>query len=136
MYISDTEKNANRSAKTAFVYLLITLFLVLFGAVYEVFSHEVYSFYMLYAFAFPLVGGVLPFSAMNICGWKRYPHTMARNLYHSGIATLSIGSIVQGVLEIYGTTNTLTMWYWIIGTVLVVLSIISFCAGRRTYEAE
>ena len=136
MYISDTEENAKRATKTAFIYLLITLFLVLFGAVYEVFSHEVYSFYMLYAFTFPLVGGVLPFSVMNICRWKRYPHALARNLYHSGIATLSIGSIVQGVLEIYGTTNILTMWYWIIGTVLVVLSIISFCAGRRTYEAE
>ena len=125
MYISDTEMNAKRAAKTSFVYLLVTLFLVLFGAVYEVFSHEVYSFYMIYAFAFPLVGGVLPFSAMNICRWKRYPHALARNLYHSGIATLSIGSIVQGVLEIYGTTNTLTGWYWIFGTGLIILSIIS-----------
>lgn len=136
MYISDTEMNANRSAKTAFVYLLVSIFLVMFGAIYEIFSHEVYSFYMLYAFVFPLVGGVLPFSVMNIRRWKRYPRALARNLYHSGIATLSIGSIVQGVLEIYGTTNTLTMWYWIIGTVLVVLSIISFCAGRRKFETK
>ena len=136
MYISDTEMYANRAAKTAFVYLLLSIFLVMFGAIYEIFSHEVYSFYMLYAFVFPLVGGVLPFSVMNISRWKRYPHALARNLYHSGIATLSIGSIVQGVLEIYGTTNTLTEWYWSIGSVLIVLSIISFCAERRTYEAE
>lgn len=124
MYISDTEENAKRAAKIAFVYLLITLFLVLFGAVYEVFSHEVYSFYMLYAFAFPLVGGVLPFSVMNICRWKRYPHPLARNLYHSGIATLSIGSIVQGVLDIYGTTNSKTQVYWYVGILLVILGIV------------
>ena len=35
-----------------------TLFLVLFGAVYETFSHGVFSFYMLYAFSVPLVFGV------------------------------------------------------------------------------
>lgn len=136
MYISDTDTNARSAAKTAFVYLLISLFLVLFGAVYEMFSHEVYSFYMLYAFVFPLAGGVLPFSVTHLCGAKWYPRIRTRRLYHSGIATLAVGSIIQGVLEIYGTTNALTRWYWIIGTGLVVLSIISFCAERRTYEAE
>ena len=136
MYISDTDNNARRSAKTAFVYLLISLFLVLFGAVYEMFSHEVYSFYMLYAFAFPLAGGVLPFIILHLWGAKWYPNLWTRRLYHAGIATLSVGSIIQGVLEIYGTTNALARWYWIVGTGLIVLSIISFCAERRNYEAE
>ena len=54
MYISDIEAAAKRASRTAFVYLLVSLFCALFGAVYEVFSHEVYSFYMIYAFAFPL----------------------------------------------------------------------------------
>ena len=136
LYISDTDTNARRAAKTAFVYLLISLFLVLFGAVYEIYSHQVYSFYMLYAFAFPLAGGVLPFSAIHLWGTQWYPNLWTRRLYHAGIATLSVGSIIQGVLEIYGTTNALARWYWIIGTGLVLLSIISFCAERRNYEAE
>ena len=111
--------------KTAFVYLLIALFCVLFGAVYEHFSHEVYSGYMIYAFAFPLVGGTLPFLALDLFPWKKYPSTIARNLYHSGIATLTVGSILQGVLEIYGTTNSLCGIYWVVGGILVIMGIIN-----------
>ena len=132
MYISDTETNARRAAKTAFVYLLISLFLVLFGAVYEIYSHEVYSFYMLYAFVFPLAGGVLPFSILYLYGADWYPPVWSCRLYHSGIATLSVGSIIQGILEIYGTTNALSRWYWISGAGLIVLSIISSFAKKRT----
>ncbi|MBQ2071148.1 MAG: hypothetical protein II460_02280 [Oscillospiraceae bacterium] len=32
-----------------------------------------------------------------------------------------IGSIVQGVLEIYGTTNPLVTGYWIFGAVLTMV---------------
>lgn len=111
--------------KTVFVYLLISLFCILFGAIYEHFSHEVYSGYMIYAFAFPLVGGTLPFLAMDLFHWKKYPSAIATNLYHSGIATLTVGSIIQGVLEIYGTTNSLCGIYWIVGGILVIMGIIS-----------
>lgn len=51
----------NRMNKTALYYLFISLFCILFGAVYELFSHEVYSYFMLYAFVIPLGGGALPF---------------------------------------------------------------------------
>lgn len=123
MYTLDND-NTRQTVKTAFVYLLISLFCALFGAVYEVFSHEVYSFYMLYAFIFPLAGGTLPFLAISLFR-KRYPETVARNIYHSGIATLTVGSIIQGVLEIYGTTNRLTGLYWIVGVILLFAGIIS-----------
>ena len=131
MYTSDTDAKARSSAKTAFVYLLISLFLVLFGAVYEVYSHEVYSFYMLYAFAFPLTGGALLFSAIHLFRPEWYPKAWPRRFYHSGIATLTVGSVIQGVLEIYGTTNSLTQWYWIVGAWLIVLSIISSLHGKE-----
>lgn len=118
--------------KTAFAYFLIALFCALFGAVYEVFSHGVYSFYMLYAFAFPLAGGTLPFWLIARKDCKRYPATFARNLYHSGIATLTVGSIVRGVLDIYGTTNVLTGYYFFVGGLLVIAGVIMFVRGART----
>ena len=124
MYTSDNDIT-RQAAKTAFVYLLISLFCALFGAVYEVFSHEVYSFYMLYAFIFPLAGGTLPFLAISLFR-KRYPEIVARNIYHSGIATLTVGSIIQGVLEIYGTTNRLTGLYWLVGVILLFAGIIFY----------
>lgn len=126
MFTSDIDKNSGRAARTAFVYLLVSLFLILFGAVYEVFSHGVYSYFMIYAFAFPLAGGVLPFSVMHMRGIKKYPPHHARFLYHSGIATLTVGSLIRGVLDIYGTTNTLTEYYWYIGIALTAADVITY----------
>lgn len=134
MYISDIDLNAKRAAKTAFVYLLFSLFCVLFGAAYELYSHEVYSFYMIYAFAFPLVGGTLPFYILNLVRAKKYPNAIARNLYHSGIATLTVGSIMKGVLDIYGTTNTLTGYYWLIGAVLLAVGAITYFMQMVLYD--
>ncbi len=101
-------------AKTGFVYLYLALFCVLFGAVYECFSHGVFSYYMIYAFIFPLAGGALPFFLLEFSGC-RVPGRLPLNLYHSGIAALTVGCIFRGVLEIYGTTNPLTIVYWAAG---------------------
>ena len=115
MYISDTEKKGSGAAKTALVYLIISVFCALFGAVYELFSHEVYSFYMIYAFGFPLVGGALPYGILSAFNLSKPSSALARNLYHWGIATLTVGSIVRGILDIYGTTNSLSRYYWFVG---------------------
>ncbi len=126
MYILDIDKKTGFAFKTAFVYLLFSCFCALFGAIYEIYSHEVYSFYMIYAFAFPLVGGALPFSAIGLFRIKKYPYSASRNIYHSGIATLTVGSIIRGVLEIYGTTNRLVKYYWLSGMILVVVGILLY----------
>lgn len=108
--------------KTGLTYLGCSLFLALFGAVYEVYSHEVYSYFMLYAFAIPLAGGALPAFLYAYFG-KGIPKRAAQNLYNSGIAALSVGSVFTGVLEIYGTTNRLTAVYWVVGFGLIAISI-------------
>ncbi len=115
MYTSDIEGRYGQINKTGFVYLLIALFCALFGAVYEHFSHEVYSGYMVYAFAFPLAGGTLPYTILSVSGCRRLPGRLALNLYNTGIAALTVGSIMQGVLDIYGTTNDLLKVYWFAG---------------------
>ncbi|MBO5228836.1 MAG: hypothetical protein J6B39_07590 [Lachnospiraceae bacterium] len=115
----------DKNIKTAFVYILVTIFCAVFGAVYEYFSHEVYSYFMLYAFIFPLVSAGA-FLCMSLNLMKKSPGAGIRNLYHSGIATLTVGSIMRGVLDIYGTTNWLISIYWVVGTLLVVVSIICY----------
>ena len=47
---------------------------------------------------------------------------------------MSMGSVISGVLEIYGTENVLTKWYWYIGgglwflgAVLYAISLIKKC---------
>lgn len=122
LYTSDTKK----ITKVAFIYLLLSIFCALFGAVYEYFSYGVYSYYMIYAFAIPLVGGVLPALSCSLLGIKKHPGSVARNLYHCGIATFTVGSIIQGVLEIYGTTNNLIQWYWLVGIALVTIAVLVY----------
>ena len=140
MFTSDMAINRKRASKTAFVYLLVSLFCVLFGAVYERFSHEVYSYYMLYAFTFPLVGGSLVFMILSFLNLKKYPNAVSRNLYHSGIATMTVGSIVRGVLDIYGTTNVLEGYYWPVGVVFatsgVVVGVVGFAIQRKGFQNE
>lgn len=127
MFTSGTDTVSQKAGRTCFVYLLLSIFVALFGSIYETFSHGVYSGYMIYAFAFPLVGGTLPFLALCLSRRVPYPAAAARNLYHSGIATLTTGSIVRGVLEIYGTTNTLSRLYWIFGVALLLFSAALMC---------
>ena len=97
----------------AFRYLLITILCALFGAVYETFSHGVYAYGMLYGFAFPLLGGVLP--ALLLAGkGNRMPSDASLLLWHFGVSALTVGSFFSGALEIYGTSSALTPVYWLL----------------------
>lgn len=126
LFTSDMNQNEKLASKTSFIYLLISLLCILFGAVYEKYSHEVYSFYMIYAFVFPLVGGTLFFHILGFVNCGKYPRTFIRNLYHSGIATLTVGSFLQGVLDIYGTTNVLINYYWLAGGSFLIIAILTY----------
>ncbi len=106
-----------------------TVFLAFFGAVYEVFSHQVYSYFMLYAFAIPLLMGVLPYAVLLLK--EKYPGKIFLNLWNTAIATLSIGSVFAGVLAIYGTTNSLMIAYPIAGGILILISLASLLVKNR-----
>lgn len=114
MFTSATER-------TAFAYLLASILVALLGGVYEVFSHGVWSGWMVYAFAFPLVLGALPYSIRSLRR-KPLPSRVRRNLHHAAVATLTVGSVMEGVFAIYGTTSHLTSAYWIVGLALLALS--------------
>ena len=129
MFTSDIKLQKRHIAKTGFVYLLVSLFCVLFGAVYEYYSHEVYSAYMIYAFVFPLAGGALPFTLISRYGCRCIPGRLTRNLYHAGIAALTVGSIMEGVMEIYGTTNEMLKIYWIVGFGFVGIGLLLYVIG-------
>lgn len=85
----------------------------LFGAVYERFSHEVYSYWMIYAFAFPLMLGAIPGAVFLRKSYA--PGEWAIRLWNAAVFTWTTGSVFKGVLEIYGTTNRLISVYWAAG---------------------
>ena len=111
-------------------------FLALFGVIYESFSHGVYSGYMIGAFAIPLGLGALPYGVLFAV--KKDPGRIFINLWNAGIAAMSVGSVFRGVLEIYGTTNSLSVVYPIAGGILLAAGFLAGCVriGKKTDFSE
>lgn len=130
-------ENSGEATKKVMGYVLITIAVAVFGAVYEYFSFGVYSYYMIYAFAVPLIFGVLPwiFIASDRMGKgaaeKDFPPMYTINLWGSGIATLTTGSVFHGILDIYGTTSSLSKVYFIVGACLLLIALMTFIGYRE-----
>ena len=123
MSASPVETQRTVYIEVAFKYLLAALLCALFGAVYEAFSHGVYAYGMLYAFLFPLAGGVLP-ALLLLKNGRELPSETARQLWHFGISAFTVGSLFSGALEIYGTSSRLTSVYWMTGGACLMLAVL------------
>lgn len=116
--------------KIARNYLLIAAFCAVFALVYEYFSFGVYSGNMIFAFAYPLLGGSLPALLIHLLK-AAVPSQTVRWVYRCGIATLTVGSIIQGVLDIYGTTNALTLWYPVVGWAMAAGAVAAYLLRKK-----
>ena len=130
MFISDGALSKGMFGSAIGAYLLAAVCCAAFGAIYECFSHGVYSVFMIGAFAFPLLLGALPFFLLQKRG-KPFPGKLAENLICAGVATLTVGSTVQGILQIYGTTNPLVTGYWIAGGLLTAIGWLAIIRSGR-----
>ena len=107
--------------------------------------------YMIYAFMVPLVCGALPdiLAATRGCrskkrsGCARTAHATrdaasyaASGLRLAAVVTLTAGSFIKGILDIYGTTNRLLVVYPIIGLALAIAALITFIWQNRTVNEE
>ncbi len=112
--------------------LIAAVFFALFGAVYEAFSHEVYSYSMIYAFAVPLAAGALPLTLL-LCRKKpsRMPSAAVLVLWHAGLCSFTVGLVLRGVLEIYGTTNRLMPVYPVSGAVLTAAALAAYLLPKN-----
>ena len=122
MFTSDIDAERKRLLRHAAGCICASLFLALFGAIYENFSYGVYSNYMLYAFVpFLMTGLLLLFAAMG----RRPVQQRTMFLLYTCAVTLTVGSIAAGIIRITGRTNQLLLIYPVIGGVLAVLTLIS-----------
>jgi hypothetical protein len=85
--------------KRFFVYMAISVLCVIIAQVYALFGHGVRSAYMDYMFLYPLVGGAIAFLFFR--GKKK--SRLGYNLYNSGLAALTVGALLRGIVEIAGT---------------------------------
>ena len=107
-------------------YIIATLICILFTMIYELFSHDVYSNFMIFSFMIPLIFGVIVYYGVYLSKLSNLPSKLEISMYNAGIATLTLGSIMQGVLEIYGTTNSHIYIYLIVGILLISVSVIKY----------
>ena len=120
------------------LYIIETLSCVLFAMVYEYFSHGVISYFMVFAFIIPLVLGVISVSIFCLKKVRKMPTRLENNMYNAGVATITIGSIIEGILQIYGTTNVKVDVYFIVGIILLVIAIFSYLLRKKLiiYKVE
>ena len=110
-------------------HFIAAVFFAVFGLVYELFSHGVFSPFMAFAFTIPLVaGGIL--QSILLKTKVRIPD-LALRLWNYAIALLTVGSIWKGVLDIYGTTNRLIVYYPIFGGILLLLAVVQFILKKK-----
>jgi hypothetical protein len=107
-----------KTKKTVIIYSAITLLCIAINYIYSLFGHGVSSPYMSYAFVFSLILGVVGFF---VIGRLDLENRTSFSLYNAGIATLTVGSILRGILDIAGADTTYPIYYFIAGTAFVVI---------------
>ena len=123
MYTSvDNRANDIRGIKG---YIAMSVFCIVFSTVYEYFSHGVYSPFMIGLCLFPLILGVVPMILRRRLGLKP-GSLMNRTIRMWGIITLTVASCLTGVFAIYGTVSAFTIYFWIIGALLMITSIAAY----------
>ena len=127
MFIS--EKIKTKTLRSLYIYIGITIFIGLFGAVYEVFSHNVFSPAMYLAWLIPCFLGVGVYLALAFAPIDKVPGTLVECIYNFGVAMLTVRSIFIGVIEIYGTTNKAML------ATYTALSIIFLVVGGSSFLA-
>ncbi|MCR4956706.1 MAG: hypothetical protein K6A30_08475 [Lachnospiraceae bacterium] len=114
----------NKNLKNALQMFAFALGIALFGGIYEIFSHEVYSYFMIYAFLVPFTLGGMVFLILA-AKEKEALSKWFYNFWNSGIITITFGMVMKGVLEIYGTTNAKLYLYFVLGSLLLLLGIMA-----------
>ena len=136
MCTSANETLRLRAARHARNYVLVTCLVALFSGVYERFSFGVWSGFMVFAFAVPLVLGVLPWSVNAARERPVVPSHAAHQLWSAGTTVLTVGCLFRGILDIYGTASALGIVYWVAGPVLLLLAVADHCLWRAKAQME
>ena len=132
--MSTSNRNKKAEIRRLFIGLIISTLCAAFGGIYEIFGHGVYSGYMIYAFMLPLILCVIPSALMLLMNKPALPE-IPRNLWNYAVATLTVGCILKGVLEIYGTTNRHLIVYPILAGILALAGAFVFFV-RICYDSN
>ena len=116
--------------KTAIVFLAVSLFCIIFSLIYASQSHSVHSNYMTFMFLYPLVGGTIIYLMIGAISKARLPERFVVNIYNSGIAALTVGSMLRGILDIAGTSSPYQPTFVIVGMLMVFVGAVCYVTAQ------
>ncbi|HFI0250667.1 TPA: hypothetical protein ACGOU0_001727 [Streptococcus suis] len=122
-----------RFSRTFISYLAMAAFLFIFSRIYESLSYGEVSVFMHYMFCATLVGGILLLGLLQV---KPNLSRITYNLWKSGIATITAGCLLRGIINLSGRSTTLDQPYWYVGAGFLALSLITLFTSdtRRTRQ--
>lgn len=84
---------------------------------------------MTFLFVWPLALGLLPELILLCLPRIHRPGQISANLYHSGVATVTVSSLLRGIFEIAGTSSDYQQWMMLAGIGLLAAGILAWMAG-------
>lgn len=134
--VTEREKSEFRMLKISANYLLVSALCIVFDKVYAIFGHGVESPSMSLMFLYPFIGGTSPFiilwlSFKNADKIKHYRFCF--NCYNSGIAVLTVRSMLKGILDIAGTSSPYLIYFLITGCLMVFVGLLIFSINLYKY---
>ena len=125
--------STTRLSRTFISYLAMAAFLFIFSRIYESLSYGEVSVFMHYMFCATLVGGIVLLGLLQV---KPNLSRMTYNLWNSGIATITAGCLLRGIINLSGRSTTLDQPYWHVGAGFLALSLITLFISdtRRTRQ--
>ncbi len=125
--VIDPPRRSRLALKTTLVYMAVAMLCIIIDNIYALFGHGIRSDAMSLMFLFPLLGGALPFFLLWF-GKADFEPIKARrffyNVFNSGIAALTVSSMLQGVFDIAGTASVYLIVFNVCGWAMVATGIL------------
>lgn len=120
---SATKPSLSRKGKTTLFYSILSIFFFIFSRIYESLSYGEVSAFMHYLFLVPLIGGAILLAALFV---QPQLSRLTYNLWNSGVAILSAGFLLRGIINLSGRSTTLDQPYWLIGCLFLICAVCVF----------
>lgn len=122
------KKNQHKQLKKTIVsYLILSILAIIINKIYGIFGHGVSSVAMTWMFLYPLIGGSFLYFFIYVFANKIIKFVGYRlffNIYNSGIATLTFGSFLKGVMDIAGADSAYLVLYFVVGSLFTTAGLI------------
>lgn len=121
---SDSTKNdlKHQNLHILCSYIIAAVFIAIFAMIYNHFGHGVESPFMNFAWVWPALGAAC---ALVFLLRKKPLTEPGRVFLACGIATLTVGFLLEGVFAIAGTGSVFMPIFFFVGAGLLLLSVIS-----------